>query len=216
MKNWTLPGSCALWRLLGLQKNVSIELYEFAIKRYLGTFLLGPFHFQSLFLRWENQTLPRFFVVKARAEDSLLKRAVEACQCFTLHHLGSTDQCYTDCTIQQSSTAKNHRLLMPTILSLLPPCPLPGMECTTTTKGMVTSGHLPIPVASKSSMAIEFKTLSKLTRQLKMEKGWNMLKLSWDFVGKGLLFSGAIFPWPLWNSKLCSSGTVKEPPNLRR
>ena len=36
----------------------------------------------------------RFFVVKARAEDSLLKRAVEACQCFTLHHLGPTGQCY--------------------------------------------------------------------------------------------------------------------------
>lgn len=53
------------------------EIYEFAIKRYLGTFLLGPFHFPSLFLRWENQTLRRFFVVKARAEDSLLKRAVE-------------------------------------------------------------------------------------------------------------------------------------------
>lgn len=98
--------------------------------------------------------------------------------------------------MQQSSTAGDF-----TILSLLPPCPLPGMECTTTTKGMVTGGHLPIPVASKSTklshevtnMAIKLKTLSKLTRQLKMEKDEKKIEAELGFFGEGLLFSGAMF-----------------------
>lgn len=153
IQTWTLPGSCALWRLLDLQKNVSIKFMNLPSRGIWVLFCWGLSIFNLSFLDEKTK----------HCEGSLLSRQGQKTASWSgqlrrqpMFHLassslGSTGQCYTDCTIQQSSTAKNHRLLMPTILSLLPPCPLPGMECTTTTKGMVTSGHLPIPVASKST-----------------------------------------------------------------
>lgn len=84
---------------------------------------------------------------------------------------------------------------MPTTLSLLPPCPLPGMECTTTTKGMVTGGHLPIQVASKStklshevtSMAIKLKTHSKTNMATENGKRMKKVEAELGFCWEGLI-----------------------------
>ena len=229
-KNWTLPGSCALWRLLGLQKNVSIKFMNLPSRGIWGLSCWGLSIFHLSFLDEKTK----------HCEGSLLSRQGQKTASWSgqlrrqpMFHLASSRLCWPVLyRLYHSAIINSQKSPAVDANDSVTAAPLPpswyGMydnhEGNGDKRSPSHSGGLKVHKVE----FMKWPAWQSSWRPSRNEHGnwkWKKDEKCWSWVGI-LLGKASFFPVPnvpfrkslglWWIGKLCSSGTVKEPPNLRR